>query len=161
MKPILAIAVPLALLYRMHITVALGSLSLSMPGLAWFFAGTAGAAAVLLVLVIRKMAADGPGVVPRGELRDEKKKMPNVLRVLVGPQHAGAIERTADGWTAQAHGLRPTPETAHATAGEALRAVLRSSWARRLGARKRSSVHWSAKARALAARSPRSGEARP
>lgn len=99
------------------------------------------------------MTAPEPvGVHVWGELRDEKKKMPNVLRVLVGPQHAGAIEHTADGWTAQAHGLRPSPETTHATAEEALRAVLRSAWARRLGARKVSHVHWSAKARALAGR---------
>ena len=68
-----------------------------------------------------------------GELRGENKRLPGVLRVLVGGQHAGAVQRTTGGWTAQAHGLRPTPETTHATAEEALRALLRSSWARRLG----------------------------
>jgi hypothetical protein len=87
-----------------------------------------------------------------GELHGEKKRLPGVLRVLVGGQHAGAVARTADGWTAQAHGLRPTPETSHPTAEDAVRALLRTSWARRLGARAASHVYWSDAARREAAK---------
>lgn len=100
-----------------------------------------------------------------GELRGEKR-LPGVLRVLVGGQHAGAIFRD-DGepgvngpWKGQVHGLRPTPATSHGTACEALAAVLGSSWARRLGARKASRVFWSDKASRLVARANRPGGAR-
>jgi hypothetical protein len=83
-----------------------------------------------------------------GELRGEKK-LPWVLRVLVDGQHAGAIERDGTVWRAghQARVLGPFRETEHATAEDALRAVLRSGFARRLGARAASRVHWSDKAR--------------
>ena len=88
-----------------------------------------------------------------GELPAERKLPGTVLRVLVAGQHAGAAERTADGWTAQAHGLKPSKPTAHATAEDAVRAVVRSAWARRLGARAASRVFWSDRARRAAAKS--------
>jgi len=59
-KAVLAAVGVLACLYRMHVTVAMGDASLSMTGLAWFFAGTAAAVAVALVLVIRKAVAESP-----------------------------------------------------------------------------------------------------
>ena len=88
-----------------------------------------------------------------GELRGEKK-IPALLRVLVGGQHAGAIMRDGAVWHAghQARALGPVTETEHATAAEALRAVLRSGFARRLGARAASPVYWSDKARRAASR---------
>jgi hypothetical protein len=101
-----------------------------------------------------------------GELRGDKN-LPGVLRILVGGQHAGAVEHydrragvdgeiglpPAGSWIAQAHGLRRSKPTYHATAEEAVAAVLESSWARRLGARKASRVYWSDKAQRRAARS--------
>jgi len=84
-----------------------------------------------------------------GELRGEKK-LRGVLRVLADGQQAGAIERAGDGWVAQVHGLRRSQPTSHATASDAVRATLRSSWARRLGARKASAVYWSKQARKAA-----------
>lgn len=86
-----------------------------------------------------------------GELRAEKR-IPGALRVLVGGQHAGAIAHGDGSWTAQAHGLRQSQPTRHDTAAEALAAVLRSPWARRLGARAASRVHWSERATRLVAR---------
>jgi hypothetical protein len=86
-----------------------------------------------------------------GELRGEKK-IPGLLRVLVGGQHAGAIMRDGAVWYAghQARVLGPVTETEHATAEEALKRVLRSGFARRLGARAASPVYWSDKARRAA-----------
>ena len=77
-----------------------------------------------------------------------------LLAVLVGGQHAGAIERDGTMWRAghQARVLGKVTETEHASADEALRAVLRSGFARHLGARATSRVHWSDKARQAAAR---------
>jgi hypothetical protein len=83
-----------------------------------------------------------------GELRSERK-LPGVLRVLVDGQHAGAFWREGSTWHAchQARVLGPARETEHASADEALRAVLRSGFARRLGARAVSPVFWSDRAR--------------
>jgi hypothetical protein len=88
-----------------------------------------------------------------GELRGEKK-LPGVLRVLVDGQHAGAIMRDGGVWRAghQARVLGPVAETEHASPEEALARVLRSGFARRLGARAASSVYWSDKARRAASR---------
>jgi hypothetical protein len=86
-----------------------------------------------------------------GELPGEQK-LPGVLRVLIGGQHAGAIEYDGNAWTAQAHGPRTSRPSAHATAGEAVAAIVRSSCGRRLGARPASTVRWSAKAGRLAAK---------
>src|SRR5262245_599395 len=88
-----------------------------------------------------------------GELRGEKK-IPGLLRVLVGGQHTGAITRDGAVWYAghQARVLGPVTETEHATAEEALKRVLRSGFARRLGARAASPVYWSARARRAASR---------
>jgi hypothetical protein len=88
-----------------------------------------------------------------GELRAEKK-IPGVLRVLVDGQHAGAIMRDGAVWRAghQARVPGPVTETGHASAEEALAAVLRSGFARRLGARAGSRVYWSDKARRAASR---------
>jgi hypothetical protein len=90
-----------------------------------------------------------------GELTGERKVGGVVLRVLVGGQHAGAIAPDGDRWRAshRARTLSRPRETEHATAEEALRAVLRSGFARHLGARAASRVHWSGKARRAAARS--------
>jgi hypothetical protein len=70
-----------------------------------------------------------------GELRAERK-LPGVLRVLVDGQHAGAFWREGPVWHArhQARVLGQARETEHASADDALRAVLRSGFARRLGA---------------------------
>jgi len=89
-----------------------------------------------------------------GELRgDRKPPGAAVLRVLVAGQHAGMIGRGEDGaWLAQGGGLRPSQPTSHGTAEEALRAVLRSSWGRKLGARAASHVSWTDRATRLAAR---------
>lgn len=88
-----------------------------------------------------------------GELRGEKK-IPGLLRVLVGGQHAGAIMRDGAVWYAshQARVLGPVTETEHATAEEALKRVLRSGFTRQLGARADSAVYWSDKARRAASR---------
>jgi hypothetical protein len=68
-------------------------------------------------------------------LRRRDKRQPGVLRILVGGQHAGVVHHSQSGWAAQVHGLRHTPVTFHDTAGDAITAVVRSSWARRLGYR--------------------------
>lgn len=92
-----------------------------------------------------------------GELRAERK-VPGVLRVLVDGQHAGAVEYRGGAWAASWHtaryGLGPSSDrvTEHATAEDAVRAVIRSGWARHLGARAASRVHWSDRARCLAGR---------
>jgi hypothetical protein len=88
-----------------------------------------------------------------GELRAEKK-LPGVLRVLVGGQHAGAIMRDGAVWRAgrRARALGRVTESEHATAEEALRAVLRSGFGHQLGARAASRVYWSEKARRAASR---------
>ena len=86
-----------------------------------------------------------------GELRGERKA-PGVLRVLVAGQHAGAIQRDGNRWEAQAGGPRPSRPTSHASAEEALQAVVRSAWARRLGARAASRVIWTDRARRTIAR---------
>lgn len=86
-----------------------------------------------------------------GELRADRP-IPNCLRVLVGGQHAGAVWHEDGAWRAQAHGLKPGPQTSHQGAEDALAALLRSSWARRLGARAASRVFWSAKASRAAGR---------
>ena len=87
-----------------------------------------------------------------GELPAERR-LPGVLRVLVDGQHAGAIWREDNMWHArhQARVLGPARQTDHATAAGALRAVLRSGFARRLGARATSPVYWSGRARRAAA----------
>lgn len=90
-----------------------------------------------------------------GELPAGRKLPGTVLRVLVGGQHAGAAEHDGIAWTAQVHGpglVRPA--TVHATAAEAVAAVVRSGWARRLGARAASPVHWSDRATRAAAGQP-------
>ena len=81
-----------------------------------------------------------------GEARGERQHA-GVIRVLVAGEHAGAIQLGADGgWTAEAGGPDPPEPTSHATAQEALDAVARSSWARKLGARSASPVYWFCKA---------------
>ena len=72
-----------------------------------------------------------------GELPAERR-MAGVLRVLVGGQHAGAVERAGDTWAAYWHtaGFRDRC-TEHASAEEAVKAVIRSGFARRRGARPR------------------------
>ena len=82
-----------------------------------------------------------------GELRAERN-LPGALRVLVGGQSAGGAERAGDAWRACWHTAAYRDRcTEHATAEEAVRAVIRSGWARHLGARASSAVSWSARAR--------------
>lgn len=105
------------------------------------------------------MSAAGSVTVPAwGELHGERK-VPGVLRVLIAGQSVGAIQRTRDGWEAQARGLRPSRPATHASAGDALQAIiLRSSWARKLSARTASGVYWSGRATQLAAKTYRKAE---
>jgi hypothetical protein len=86
-----------------------------------------------------------------GELRGDRK-LPGALRVLVAGQAAGGVERSADGrwlacWYTAAFRDRCTD---HATAEDAVSAVIASGWARKLGAQARSCVYWSDRARRLA-----------
>lgn len=90
-----------------------------------------------------------------GEARGERQHA-GVIRVLVAGEHAGAIQLGADGgWTAEAGGPDPPEPTSHATAQEAMHAVARAAWARKLGARAASPVYWSDRAQRLAARTSR------
>jgi hypothetical protein len=94
-------------------------------------------------------------VIEWGELRGDRR-LPGCLRVLVGGQSAGGAERKGGSWVAYwyagiaASGAMRDRMSEHATADEAVRAVIRSAWARRLGARAASPVSWSANARRLA-----------
>jgi hypothetical protein len=87
----------------------------------------------------------------QGELRGEKP-MARAIRVRVGCQYAGYIVRTADGYTAghQTKPLAKCAETSHQTADQALRRILRSGFARHLGAAADSRVYWSDKAKRIA-----------
>jgi hypothetical protein len=93
-----------------------------------------------------------------GELRGERplpgrRRVP-VLRVLVDGQYAGWMEWDGGLWHA-AHQARVTSkhrETQHPTAQDAVRTILRSGFARRLGARAASPVHWTDRARRAVAR---------
>ena len=113
------------------------------------------------------MTAAGAAAAPArvtcwGELRGERP-MPGVLRVLVAGQSAGGIERAGESWRACWYTADYRDRcTAHATADDAVRAVIRSGWARRLGARAASRVYWSdraGRAAACGARMTRSGTA--
>jgi hypothetical protein len=90
-----------------------------------------------------------------GELRGDKN-LPGALRVLVGGQSAGGAERKGEQWTAcwyaglSRSGALRDRVSEHVTAEEAVRAVVRSPWARGLGARASSPISWSPKARSLA-----------
>ena len=93
-----------------------------------------------------------------GELPAERPAR-GVLHVLIGGEHAGAVERAADGqWVASWYaglsrsGMLRGRVSAHASADDAVRAVLRSAWSRRLGGRAGSRVHWSDRARRAASR---------
>jgi len=83
-----------------------------------------------------------------GELRGEKN-IPRVLRILVDGQHAGLFQAAEGRWFAayQAKVMGKPIETEHASADEAVQAILRSGFARQLGARAASPVYWSDKAR--------------
>jgi hypothetical protein len=85
-----------------------------------------------------------------GELRGDRN-LPGALRVLVAGQAAGGAERVGEAWRASWHSAAYKDRcTEHATADEAVRAVVRSGWARHLGARAGSAVYWSDKAWRLA-----------
>ena len=85
-----------------------------------------------------------------GELPGDRT-LPGCLRVLVDGQAAGGAERVAGSWRACFYTARFRDRiTEHATADDAVNAVISSGWARRLGARKASPVRWTAKARRLA-----------
>jgi len=83
-----------------------------------------------------------------GELAAEKR-LSGVLRVLVDGQHVGAIWREGSTWQAshQPRVRGAARQTEHATALKALGAVIRSGFARKLGARVASRVTWSDRAR--------------
>ena len=85
-----------------------------------------------------------------GELRGERK-MPGCVRVLVDGQSAGGAERVGQLWRACWYTARYQDRiTEHATAEEAVRAVIRSGWSRHLGARRTSTVTWTPRARRMA-----------
>ena len=90
-----------------------------------------------------------------GELPAEHR-LPGVLRVLVDGQHAGAVEYRGGAWAAHWHtarygrSIRSDKFTEHTTAEDAVRAVICSGWARRLGARAVSRTYWSDRARRAA-----------
>src|ERR1700691_4528638 len=94
-----------------------------------------------------------------GELRGDRA-LPGCLRVLVTGQPAGGAERKGDSWAAYWYvdmspsGAMRDRISEHATAEEAVRAVVRSPWVRRLGARASSPLSWSSKAIRLAGRRP-------
>jgi hypothetical protein len=82
-----------------------------------------------------------------GELPGQKN-LPGALQVLVAGQSAGGAER--DGGTWHAHWMTPATRdrsSVHATAEEAVAAVIRSGFARHLGARKASKVYWTPQAK--------------
>ena len=91
-----------------------------------------------------------------GELPGDKR-VSGALRVLVGGQLAGTIARKGDIWHAswRVRSGSPVTQTEHQTAAGALTAVLRSGFARGLGARTPSPVFWSATASRLLARAYR------
>jgi hypothetical protein len=81
-----------------------------------------------------------------GELRAERN-LPGAVRVLVGGESAGGAQRHGDVWVATWYSAAYRDRiTEHATAEDAVAAVVRSGWARKLGARKASAVTWSDKA---------------
>lgn len=101
------------------------------------------------------MSAPEPvSVTAWGELPGETK-VTGALRVLVGGQAAGGMMRSGDHWIAQIPGLKRSRVTGHASAEDALWAILRSSWGRRLGARAASDLHWSDRARRVVNRAAR------
>lgn len=82
----------------------------------------------------------------------------NAVRVFIAGQHAGAVVTENGTW----HASRPHPTrarqsivTEHTSADEALKAVLRSGFARRLGARAASRVIVTPRAQKIMARSTR------
>jgi hypothetical protein len=87
-----------------------------------------------------------------------EKPLRDVVRVFIAGQHAGAVAFEDGTW----HASRPRPkqswksiDTEHASADEALNAVLRSGFARRLGARAASRVIVTPRAQKIMARSTR------
>lgn len=92
-----------------------------------------------------------------GERRGETA-IPGLLRVLIGGESAGGADRQNGRWVACWYsGMSPSGAmrdamSEHDTAEDAVRAVIRAPWSRRLGARTASVVEWSPKAIRLAAR---------
>ena len=85
-----------------------------------------------------------------GELPAERT-LPGCVRVIVDGQSAGGAERAGDVWRACWYTAAYKDKfTIHATAEDAIRAVIASGWARRLGARKSSTVTWTPRARRMA-----------
>jgi hypothetical protein len=85
-----------------------------------------------------------------GELPAERK-LPGCLRVLVDGQSAGGAEHVGGEWRACWYTAQFRDRfTEHATAEQAVATVIRSGWARKLGACKASRVNWTTKARRLA-----------
>lgn len=86
-----------------------------------------------------------------------EKSFPAAVRVFVAGQHAGTVYLEDGTW----HAERPRPSQSwreiaseHETAEEALKAVLRSGFARRLGARAASRVFVTERAKKIMRRSP-------
>lgn len=96
------------------------------------------------------------------DLPGARKVPAGILAVLVAGQYAGAIARDGQVWRAacQSRALAPARESSHPSADAALSAVLRSGFARRLGARADSAVYWTPGARRVSMRSPRTCPAR-
>jgi hypothetical protein len=83
-----------------------------------------------------------PNDVYGGPDRTTPNDYPNVVRILIGGQHAGSVRPSGSGWAAQVRGLRHTPVTCHDTPADAITAVLRSSRAYRLGFRAGSRMYF-------------------
>lgn len=101
-----------------------------------------------------------------GELRGDRPQPGSepMLRILVGCQHAGFIAPNRDGtWGAiwKQRVAARSKVTRYPSAAEALAAVMRSGFARHLGARKASPVRWSPKASRVAGRDPRAAHGEP
>jgi hypothetical protein len=101
-----------------------------------------------------------------GELPAERTLPGTVLRVLVGGQSAGGASRHESGvWVASWYagttrsGSLRDRVSEHATAEDAVRAVVRSAWARHLGTRTASRVFWSDRARRAARLTARAARA--
>lgn len=88
-----------------------------------------------------------------GEGRGEQKHR-GALRVLVDGQAAGSVYRNGPAWVSVSYtgrGYVQPRQAEHGSARDALAAVVLSGWARKLGARAASDLHWSDRARRIVA----------
>jgi hypothetical protein len=82
-----------------------------------------------------------------------RRRVRDVLQVLVGEEHAGTVAKDGDRWQAEwfaEPGAMRLQKTRHASAEEGVATVLASGWAYKLGVRDSSDVRWSQAARQIA-----------